>query len=729
MTPSTPKCRKGATFHSPPPSEQYFTPPSLPRRSQTSLEDVVDEKKRRATLALEDFDRKHGDYTSSSPAVQSYRDEGLPFPQGLIHNTLGSTSSDKMAYIKEEFPSVNERKSSLRPQRRRAPVVSDSGLGSSIKTKVGTGAAVSAITMSAAPGPFSNLQRMSQHASDVVHEEIIKKLLSERSFKDFHPIVSDCPRAIGQGEIVCIRDLEKTLTLGSPHRAKSADIYEKFCMSTIICIQTALTMGNLSDSDRTRPQDRPYTAGYFTDLVAQVQQAALQISASREKEAKGEKLTEMDAKISDEIKLYGGLAENGRPAELVRMKNGTAISVATGEPVDMEAKSHPMKRSLSEDDEDVRRSMARRKKSATAAELAPKECRQCGKTFPRPCDLTKHEKTHSRPWKCADADCRYSQEGWPTEKELIRHQNDRHSKAPKMYHCLYKPCQYKSKRDSNCKQHMEKSHGWVYERTKSNGKKRKTDGPAQRPTPRDTGLPTPVEQLHDDFENQNNGSVAYEQSVYSPGAFGNQNNGSAYQNSAYSPEDYSAPSSFSPALNDDLDLDVMPQLHVEDYSNSPNSNMRHGSTDSSVPSPYGSDTLAGFHLENGNESLVDFSPHSNYNWEFPYYAMDIPAPSVYQDELPEFTPPSCVGNQVQQISPGGHGNHVLYTPASLQAVDEGFEDYAPGGNDFPLYSSTMASNDNSRVPLFGEIPSAQDPLSYPPFLNTPEGMDYHWDTN
>jgi uncharacterized C2H2 Zn-finger protein len=61
--------------------------------------------------------------------------------------------------------------------------------------------------------------------------------------------------------------------------------------------------------------------------------------------------------------------------------------------------------------------------------------------------------------------------GWPTLKELERHINDKHSDAPETYPCLYNGCPYKSKRDSNRKQHMEKVHGWVYNRSKSNGRR------------------------------------------------------------------------------------------------------------------------------------------------------------------------------------------------------------------------------------------------------------------
>ncbi|KAK8127916.1 hypothetical protein PG984_009024 [Apiospora sp. TS-2023a] len=68
-----------------------------------------------------------------------------------------------------------------------------------------------------------------------------------------------------------------------------------------------------------------------------------------------------------------------------------------------------------------------------------------------------------RPWKCPILTCKYHEYGWPTEKDLNRHVKDRHSSAPAMYECLYQPCPYKSKRESNCKQHMEKAHGWKHE--------------------------------------------------------------------------------------------------------------------------------------------------------------------------------------------------------------------------------------------------------------------------
>ena len=136
---------------------------------------------------------------------------------------------------------------------------------------------------------------------------------------------------------------------------------------------------------------------------------------------------------------------------------------------------------LDDDDEDgdVLRSMARRKKNAPIEVVVPTKCRiaGCRKTFKRVCDQTKHEKTHVRPFKCTDVTCRYHEVGWPTEKELQRHWNDKHTDDPTMFYCKFSPCPYKSKRESNCKQHMEKAHGWKYVRLKTNGR-RSDDGSA-----------------------------------------------------------------------------------------------------------------------------------------------------------------------------------------------------------------------------------------------------------
>jgi hypothetical protein len=214
------------------------------------------------------------------------------------------------------------------------------------------------------------------------------------------------------------------------------------------------------------------------------------MAATREKEIKGEDLDEMDYSRDEKITLRGGACHGGRPMELVREKNGKVVPISEG---------FGNKRSLSDDDldeDEVTRSMARRRKSEKPGDVIH-ACRDCKKEFKRPCDLTKHEKTHSRPWKCSEKNCKYFDLGWPTEKERDRHMNDKHSAAPAQYKCLYPPCTYASKRESNCKQHMEKAHGWEYVRSKSNGRKKGlTDGPSPSTpfigTPISASLSTPI---------------------------------------------------------------------------------------------------------------------------------------------------------------------------------------------------------------------------------------------
>lgn len=86
----------------------------------------------------------------------------------------------------------------------------------------------------------------------------------------------------------------------------------------------------------------------------------------------------------------------------------------------------------------------------------------------------------------------------PTQKELGSHNDDKHSVHPVLYKCHYSPCPYKSKRESNCKQHMEKSHGWTYVRSKNNGKNHCKAGDSSLPTP-SSNLRTPEIGILDEY--------------------------------------------------------------------------------------------------------------------------------------------------------------------------------------------------------------------------------------
>ena len=425
---------------------------------------------------------------------------------------------------------------------------------------------------------------------------------------------------------------------------------------------------------------------------------------------------------TDEVKLFGGLTKNGRPAELVRVKkNGKAISIATGEPIDIDEDSKDsirFKRSLSqeaEDDEAIMRSMARRKRSASAAELAPKRCREpgCNKEFKRPCDLTKHEKTHSRPWKCPVETCKYHEYGWPTEKEMDRHHNDKHSSAPPLYECHFKPCPYKSKRESNCKQHMEKAHNWEYVRSKNNGKIRpdKSTG-AQSvngglPTPQSTNMRTPssdgmgVATPPDDSDFDMN-AVMYDN-----------------QNHLNFPN---YPSDIDIFANNQLQLDYSP---ISDLNQS-------GSSTGHSPFVVNSELNQDHFQDNFNQfsnNNVDFSLFEQEDLYSARVQLPTPTHDVFNRAMNTFETSGIpfTADPIPHISPVGHGNTMLYTPTSLREVDEGFEDFIPNNHqlnnsagDFQLFPSSTGGTVSSSAPsaLFGEMPrgfpgvSAQELLDF-----------------
>ncbi|VTT55264.1 unnamed protein product [Fusarium fujikuroi] len=89
-----------------------------------------------------------------------------------------------------------------------------------------------------------------------------------------------------------------------------------------------------------------------------------------------------------------------------------------------------------------------------------------------------------RPWKCPVLTCEYHSYGWFAEEERDRHYRDEHSKTPAIYKCMFKPCPYKSKRETNCMHHMEEAHGWTYIRPEKN----------YRVAIIDTGVDTAIEQ-------------------------------------------------------------------------------------------------------------------------------------------------------------------------------------------------------------------------------------------
>lgn len=707
---------KGSTFSpiSPatPKSSSSFTPPSLPTRSHTDLDDVVDAHRRRVALTLGDIEKTLAGMSLDSPSAnKAFCDNSYPLPRGLLDPTLIGKEMDVERRV-------------LRPRPVRRPGQShhhesDSGLGSSIlstkqkstpnadSTPAKTGVKGSAVTRSAASSTSKNLPSLSARATNRVFEHTLKPLLADSSFKEFHPVLLECPRKIQSKQIVCLRDVEKTLLLtaqvsyprnllegdGDANNAmkgvtKVPKLYLDFCLSTVQCIRA--TVVYLSETEQRRPKDVPYSSGYFIDLVDQIKQYAQQLADQKKAGAS-------DPNIKEEVKLHGGIAVNGRPAELVRISGGKAISLATGEPVELdEETTSPIrfKRSASQqlaDDDEIMRSMARRKKNAPPEEYAPKMCREpgCGKEFKRPCDLTKHEKTHSRPWKCPVPTCKYHEYGWPTEKEMDRHHNDKHSAAPPMYECLYKPCPYKSKRESNCKQHMEKAHGWTYVRTKANGGKKIDSNPSgsvTHATPQLTNMPTPP---------SDNGAFAG--LATSPMEY----TMPAYNNNIEFPT-YVAQDQFQIQFPQELSLDYSPSAPSDHATPSSHSNVSGGSPFQSPYQDPGSDFTVYDDIYNANAQVQMQNPFSEKD-----AAQFLAFVTNAEFQTTKAAP--------VHFSPTGQGNTMLFTPSTLADYDESFDDFqnnAQMGADFCLFPANGVKQ-NSPAPLFGEIPSVAAGYSQP----------------
>lgn len=358
-----------------------------------------------------------------------YRDD-LPLPRGMLEATLSDSTR-----------SIDASRRSRHRHDTECPA-SDSGLGSSMSTANDLSPNDStkplvhaAITRSHAGRPQQTKQHtLSLQAAKQIERLIINPLLRLKVLKEFHPLVRDLPRRINEKEILCLRDLEKTLVFLAPvshleswlrqvaipddllpprqSRAKSAKSYLNFCVTSIQCVHT--TVDHISERDQRRPTDVPYSNGYFLDLVGQIRQYASEVAATRQRQAAGQTPTENDFSPSDslpvvrrghilnharseKVVLEGGLSQTGRPARLARSKDGKMLPIGIGpSAVDHKSGEVPpsmMKRSMSgaSEEDTVHRSMARRRKLApgeVAAEPIPQVCGQCNKQFARACDLT-----------------------------------------------------------------------------------------------------------------------------------------------------------------------------------------------------------------------------------------------------------------------------------------------------------------------------------------------------
>lgn len=352
--------RKGDTLHGPSAlASDLFSPfdsartgsPSKPLRSTTcpmSLEDLlIGAGERRAADLLARVDKAIATQSKLAVAGALTEPEVLPVPTFTVDQT--------------NVPEEAGLKTRTRSQRHSHS--SDSGIGSSVAASnesisgksLTTGEAATQLhldpplaklhfhtddnTKSAHDHSLSSIatatgeRGLSEYAKLQINKHIVKPILREESLKEFHRLIRDVPQRIGNKEINTLRELERTLIFLAPvsprvrypsgrtfaHRCSgvkefspSPAKYLDFCERTIRVLHTTVT--TLHESDQRAPTDRPYTQGYFVDLVEQVRLSCLFravsltgtnippqirryatiLAATREKQEKGEELDDMD---------------------------------------------------------------------------------------------------------------------------------------------------------------------------------------------------------------------------------------------------------------------------------------------------------------------------------------------------------------------------------------------------------------------------------------------------
>ncbi|KAB8356613.1 hypothetical protein FH972_024193 [Carpinus fangiana] len=766
--------QKGATFHTPASPSTEADPTidvgRLPHRAPTSpkaLEDLLASVDKKVDGLLRNFGAlalSAKEANSPPAAASSDGDRALPNPAFILEHAASSLgdSTDGTSDVRDPFD-LNDKADKIEAAAAASSNSShshesDSGIGSSVsggsapgsptlkardssaKPSVRRTSVYSSVTGNAALNKTSASHFLDDRALAAIKKFVLAPLLAQEKLKAFHPIVKDIPGRIAKRQITCLRDVEKTLILSAPvsldfsapensyayHsfpvlqlRSKNPAAYLTFCETSIQCVHT--TTSHLNDRDLRRPTDKAYTNNYFVDLVEQVRQYARIMEAFRIKRAEGKAAEKDDYKpyvswlpdievvltqlSGEKLIIKGGTSSGGKlePLQLVREKDGEIISIKTEEiPLD------------DVEDSDVERSMARKRKCDIGKEEI-RACRECGKEFKRPCDLTKHEKTHSRPWKCSDPECKYYTLGWPTEKERDRHVNDKHSSMPLLYRCLYKPCAYTSKRESNCKQHMEKAHGWEYVRSKSK------KGQALIPT-----VGSPAQSAATPMSGFGSIATPLTNASYSPSMNGT--NTLSPAESAATGSGFSDTSMYTHSLLGNYQSPYEDStFDFNDFGNELHQNRRSESLETTGSGlTFGSDesfTTNGF---DPNVNLGDITwPPVQPDDFFPTWDPTIqqPTPS-YSDASKDMDMDATMldfnmtsaGQQQQQTHSFAPHAGVLQTP------EDDMQDFKPSGNDFPLFGEIGPSGGESShmgaMTMFPELGTVGDQFGTDPMFSS-----------
>lgn len=270
-----------------------------------------------------------------------------------------------------------------------------------------------------------------------------------------------------------------------------------------------------------------------------------------------------------------------------------------------------------------------------------------------------------------------------------------------MFQCTDPDCTYQSKRETNCKQHMEKAHGKPYERTKGNGKQ---GSKLTSLTPSDA---TPASRMAD-LPTPSTGP-----SLSPPQASLHYLQEPTFTFAA--PPAQTGSGDFELCAGNNIHGDPSNGLHcfgafdtlqtqfesVEPQGLIPALDMQRQSFDSSVPdligtsmgvdgSPVASTDNASMGV-GVNWNNLDASNRPALNGGGEYTTMHMKVESPAQDpSTSSASPPPIERGQVYGLSPGAPGNLMLYTP-NAEYPDEDMSDLYvqdKSKNDFTLYEST-----------------------------------------
>ena len=296
--------------------------------------------------------------------------------------------------------------------------------------------------------------------------------------------------------------------------------------------------------------------------------------------------------------------------------------------------------------------------------------------------------------------------------------NDKHSAAPAMYKCRFHPCPYESKRESNCKQHMEKAHGWTYVRSKNNGKTSKRPSNPKAPlTPQES---TPGSNIFSastpDFSDAPafTDSESREDHLQTPdlqGAFGENFASETPSNFAeiFGPVDGGFPWNDTSA----------------DYSNLQPGESSTDSHRASWDSAFTGPSAMQPNFEDQSLFGTNFD-WSNMNHDLTSLNIQLATPATSVEHMPaqafSRTESISLDRSPQSashpsLSPGGHGDAMLYTPFSApsneMSIDEGYDDFtqdlvARPTRDFNLFdqpSNMSALSINGESAMFEDLAS------------------------